>query len=36
VLGFEDWVRFHAKRAERGYANATGKYHVEAKEEVIA
>jgi hypothetical protein len=32
-FGFEDWVRFHARRAEKGYANAIGKYYTEAREE---
>lgn len=26
-LGLEGWLRFHAKRAEQGYAHATGKYY---------
>jgi hypothetical protein len=31
--GFEGWVRFHAGRAEKGYANATRKYYAQAKKE---
>ena len=30
-LGFEKWLRFHAERAEKGYANATKKYYTRAK-----
>jgi len=30
-LGFEGWLRFHGERAEKGYANATGKYYTRAK-----
>jgi hypothetical protein len=30
-LGFENWVRFHAKRAGNGYANATQKYYTPTK-----
>ncbi|UCH72194.1 MAG: DUF3795 domain-containing protein, partial [Thermoplasmatales archaeon] len=32
-LGFEEWLRFHAERAEKGYANATRKYYTQAKKE---
>jgi hypothetical protein len=32
-LGFEGWIRFYAKRAEKGYANATRKYYARAKKE---
>jgi len=32
-LGFEGWLRFHAKRAKKGYANATRKYYNQAKKE---
>ena len=30
-LGFDGWIRFHAKRAEKGYANATRKYYAQVK-----
>lgn len=32
-MGFEKWLRFHAERAEKGYANATKKYYTQAKKE---
>jgi hypothetical protein len=32
-LGFEEWIRFHAERAEKGYANATRKFYAQAKKE---
>jgi len=31
--GFEGWMRFHAERAEKGYANATRQYYAQAKKE---
>jgi hypothetical protein len=31
--GFEEWLRFQAERAEKGYANATRKYYAQAKKE---
>ena len=32
-LGFKEWIRFHAERAEKGYANATRKYYTQTRKE---
>jgi hypothetical protein len=32
-IGFEEWIRFHTERAEKGYANVTRKYYSQAKKE---
>jgi hypothetical protein len=32
-LGFDGWIKYHAERAAKGYANATRKYYTPAKKE---